>query len=229
MRSTSRCLDLMAQRIRFVSGIARGFGQAQRLVLQRAGRPRSIPSVDSGLSRSVDESFYRRHAPSVYRYLVARAGPTEAEDLLSETFVGALTSIETYNPSRGTERAWLMGIATNLLKGHSRASARRGALTDRLERVAQLPVDVEVGDRADASALIKRLAPHLLELSETDLDILVLNAWADLEPTEIASALGLRPGTVRSRLHRLRSKLSASLSDQSSQQVGVPKTNLFSR
>lgn len=61
--------------------------------------------------------------------------------------------------------------------------------------------------RADASAAVRALAPRIAALSSRDRETLLLYAWGDLTYEEIAVALGVPVGTVRSRLNRVRRKL----------------------
>ena len=62
-------------------------------------------------------------------------------------------------------------------------------------------------ERADADARHRELAAALAELRKDEREILLLNAWAELTDAEIADALGLPVGTVKSRLSRTREKL----------------------
>ena len=66
-------------------------------------------------------------------------------------------------------------------------------------------------DAVAAGALRSRLAAALAALSTRDRDVLLLIAWGDLTYEEVADALGIPIGTVRSRLHRARSHLRAAL------------------
>jgi RNA polymerase sigma factor (sigma-70 family) len=61
-----------------------------------------------------------------------------------------------------------------------------------------------VSERVDGAHLAARLAGALAELSEGDRDVLALTSWAGLDSGEVAEALGIPVGTVRSRLHRVR-------------------------
>jgi RNA polymerase sigma-70 factor, ECF subfamily len=60
----------------------------------------------------------------------------------------------------------------------------------------------------DAQTLARRIAPAIADLSEGDRDVLLLTSWAGLSTVEVADALGIPVGTVRSRLHRVRRQLS---------------------
>jgi RNA polymerase sigma-70 factor (ECF subfamily) len=78
------------------------------------------------------------------------------------------------------------------------------------------PVLVETQtDEADgrlASAAVRQdLAAALAALTNGDRDVLLMIAWADLSYTEVATALGIPVGTVRSRLHRARARIRAAL------------------
>jgi RNA polymerase sigma-70 factor (ECF subfamily) len=65
--------------------------------------------------------------------------------------------------------------------------------------------------RVEARALGPALAAALREVPGIDRDALLLHAWADLTYTEIAHATGIPVGTVRSRIHRARTRLRAHL------------------
>ncbi|GAA3986587.1 sigma-70 family RNA polymerase sigma factor [Allokutzneria multivorans] len=153
-------------------------------------------------------ALFDRHANHLHRYLANRAGAA-ADDLLSETFLAALQSRATYDPSRATARAWLFGIATNML----RKSARLGARQQLAVRAAEgLPERVEshegrVAEKVDAQTRTQQLAVAIERLEERDRDVLLLSSWAQLDSAEVAEALGIPVGTVRSRLHRVRRQL----------------------
>ena len=167
-------------------------------------------------SRDEPEAFaalYDRHADAVHRYAARRLGPEAAEDLMAETFVTAFQRRETYDLTRADARPWLFGIATNLVGRHRRAEARR------FKALAQVPVPVEheepVADRAVARAgatgVRRDLAAALAGLSARHRDVVLLVAWGGLDYEEAAVALGVPVGTVRSRLHRARSRLREAL------------------
>jgi RNA polymerase sigma factor (sigma-70 family) len=151
------------------------------------------------------------HAPALHRYLARRVGTTIADDLVADTFVTALDHRHRYDPTRAGVRPWLYGIASNLLRRHVRDELRALRATARLvtERYADGPED-RVAERLDAQARVARLAAALAVLSVDDREVLLLTSWAGLSPTEIAQALDIPAGTVRSRLHRVRRWLRAS-------------------
>jgi RNA polymerase sigma factor (sigma-70 family) len=151
---------------------------------------------------------FDRHYDSVHRFLARRVGPDLADDLASETFTTALRVRAGYDPAHGDARPWLLGIATNLVRHHRRAEARRLRAYERLEvaRAAGIEEDAVVA-RADAALARPRIARALARIPDAERDALLLLAWADLTYPEIASALEIPIGTVRSRIHRARQRL----------------------
>lgn len=169
------------------------------------------------ISRSLDEPelfalIFRRHAPVIHRYVTRRLGPSVAEDVCAEVFLAAFRQRHRYAPDRLDARPWLFGIATNLVGRQRRAEVR--ALRA-LERTGADPVTegFEAGSdaRLGAEAVNRRLAAALADLRPGYRDALLLVAWGDLTYEEIAVALGVPVGTVRSRVNRARSRMRAAL------------------
>jgi DNA-directed RNA polymerase specialized sigma24 family protein len=141
---------------------------------------------------------YDRHAAVVFRFLVRRVGRDTADELLGETFRIAFERRAVFDCSRDSARPWLYGIATNLLAKHRRTEARRLRAMERLA-LAQ----GGSGGGTDA------VADALAALPDGERDALLLFVWEDLDYDDIATALGIPVGTVRSRLHRARARLHA--------------------
>lgn len=152
--------------------------------------------------------LFERHGDRLRRYLTGRVGPAHADDLLSEVFLAACRRWPAFDADRGSEIAWLFGIATTAVRGHARDEARhlRRVLAQCADRPHPATGD-DADDRVDAQRRIRRLLPELKLLDAVDRDILLLVAWAGLTPTEVALSLDIPPGTVRSRLHRARQRL----------------------
>jgi RNA polymerase sigma factor (sigma-70 family) len=171
------------------------------------------------IARSVGDpeqfaAVFRRHAPQIQRYVVRRLGADAAEDVVAETFLTAFRLRSRYQPDRPDARPWLYGIATNLISRHRRAEVR---LYRALARTGQDPVTEPFTDGADArvSAGGHRmlLAAALAGLPAGQRDALLLVAWGDLSYEQVAVALGVPVGTVRSRLSRARGSLRQALED----------------
>ena len=160
-------------------------------------------------------ALFERHANDIHRYVARRLGGPVADDLLGETFARAFQHRTRFDLSQPDARPWLYGIATNLVSDHRRAEARR---LRAMSRVAQHPADVQPeADRSDArvSAQSSRagLARALAELPGRQRDVVLLHAWAELDYEQIAAALDIPVGTVRSRLHRARGTLRDALTE----------------
>jgi RNA polymerase sigma-70 factor (ECF subfamily) len=151
-------------------------------------------------------AIFDRHFDAVHRYLARRAGRERADDLASQTFTVAFARRGTFRPSEVGARPWLLGIATNLLCNDRRSEQRL------LEMLARLSADSGAGGngRADVDGECE-LAAALAELDGEQRDVLLLYAWAELSYEEIAGALAIPVGTVRSRLSRARSHLRSRL------------------
>jgi RNA polymerase sigma-70 factor, ECF subfamily len=161
------------------------------------------------------ESFatlFDRHAPVIHRYIARRAGREVADDLTAETFLLAFRARQRYDLAYTDARPWLYGVATKVIGQHRRAEARQ--LRIRLAATPE-PDDPGHGDRVagdvTAGAVRSVLAAALADLPAADRDVLLLIAWEQLTYGEVARALGIPIGTVRSRLSRARIRLRAAL------------------
>lgn len=158
--------------------------------------------------------LFDRYAGMLYRYVSKRLGPEPAEDLVGETFLVAFARRRSYDVAYLDARPWLFGILTKLISRHHRTeSARYRALL-------RTPVDDAVDSPADrvaagvsAEAARPELAAALAGLSAKDRNVLLLIAWGDLTYEEVAQALDIPIGTVRSRLNRGRRKVRAALGE----------------
>lgn len=154
--------------------------------------------------------LFDAYASPLHRYLARRVGAEQAHDLVSETFLAAFRQRHRYDPAAAAIRSWLYGIATNLARHHVRQELRGLRATARSDgRTGAWPPahDGRVADRVDAQAMAQQLAPAIADLSDGDRDVLFLTSWAQLTTVEVADALGIPVGTVRSRLHRIRRQL----------------------
>jgi RNA polymerase sigma factor (sigma-70 family) len=154
-------------------------------------------------------TIFDRHATVLHRYLVRRLGPDDADGMVADVFRIAFEKRARYDVARPTARPWLYGIATNLLAKHRRSEARRIQATARL--VARQPPPVDEADivsgAVDAVDQWQRVAVALTQLSEAERDVLILHVWEGLPYEDVAAAVGIPVGTVRSRLNRARRRL----------------------
>ena len=170
--------------------------------------------------RNAFEEIVLAHQKNVYNLALKMVGnPDDAFDISQDTFLRAYQSLSSF---RGESRfsVWLYRLTTNVCLDHLRKQKRR--MADSLT----------VGDDDDASAELEvadaRPQPEqevlqretrdavragLLRLSESDRQLLTLRAVGGLSYEEIAAALDLEMGTVKSRLFRARKKLCAFLAE----------------
>ncbi|MFG2660953.1 RNA polymerase sigma factor [Streptomyces sp. NPDC048425] len=153
------------------------------------------------------EPLVRRHSAALHGYFARRA-PGAADDLLAEAWLQAYTARHGFDADRGPARAWLFGVARNVLTTHWRRIERQrpglmsGGRDDPWEAV---------DERLDAAAVAPRLLRLLRQLPPEERELLLLVAWEQLTPSEAAAVVGVPAGTARSRLHRARNRLRADL------------------
>lgn len=159
-------------------------------------------------------TLFDRHATAIRHYLARRVGPQSAQDLTSETFLIAFSRRADYDLAHRNALPWLYGIASNLVRQRRRAEVRQ------LKALARTGVDDVLTDHAEsvsakvtAQASTRALAGALARLTADERDVLLLMAWAGLSYDELAAALDIPLGTVRSRLHRARTKTRAALTN----------------
>ncbi|MDR2377979.1 MAG: sigma-70 family RNA polymerase sigma factor [Bifidobacteriaceae bacterium] len=174
-------------------------------------RPASLAGAVGALApprgdRAAWAEIAERHYPVVYRVAYRLTGNTpDAEDLAQETFLRVFRSLEGYRPE-GSFEGWLARITTNLFIDAKRREARM--------RVETLGDEAgEVADPAsapdqlvDLTSFDDRLREALSRLSPDLRQALVMCDVEGKSYQEIADALGVRLGTVRSRLHRARAQ-----------------------
>ena len=158
------------------------------------------------------DEIVAQHSARVYRLAYRLTGnPHDAEDLTQEVFVRVFRSLSSYTP--GTFEGWLHRITTNLFLDQARRKAkiRFDALADDADQRLPgrvLPPDLAYLDNsfdADVEAALASLPPDFRAA-------VVLCDIEGLSYEEIAEVLGLKLGTVRSRIHRGRSMLRKALS-----------------
>jgi RNA polymerase sigma-70 factor (ECF subfamily) len=156
------------------------------------------------------DDIVREHGDRVYRLAYRLSGNQhDAEDITQETFIRVFRSLASYQP--GTFEGWLHRITTNLFLdlARRRSRLRMEALPDDTDRLAgddpspeQLYSDTHLDP--DLQAALDELAPEFRAA-------VVLCDVEGLSYEEIGATLGVKLGTVRSRIHRGRQALRASL------------------
>ncbi|HEX9552300.1 MAG TPA: RNA polymerase sigma factor SigE [Streptosporangiaceae bacterium] len=168
------------------------------------------------------EDVVREHSARVYRLAYRLTGNShDAEDLTQEVFVRVFRSLPTYTP--GTFEGWLHRITTNLFLDitRRRQRIRFEGLGD--EAAARLRGAEPTPSQAfDDRHLDHDIAAALADLPPEYRAAVVLCDIEGLTYEEIADALGVKLGTVRSRIHRGRAQLRAALEHRRPKRVAVP-------
>ena len=182
--------------------------------------PRSRATSDAELIASTESDpqafgeFYSRHERAVLAFFMHWCRSAEvAADLMAETFAVTLECRSRYEPERGEPRAWLFGIAQNILA----RSVRRGRVENETRRrlgLSPLVVDDEALERIDAIASQDGSALVALEgLSAPLRDAVAGRVVEEREYRELARALACSESVVRQRvkrgLARIRDRLEA--------------------
>jgi RNA polymerase sigma factor (sigma-70 family) len=168
------------------------------------------PLTSIGHDPQAFEIFYRTHVEDMLRFIARRVhDPQLAADLTADVFLAAIEAAPRYRSARGAPRAWLFGIARNVVSSEHRRLAREQRAFARIDgRRLLADDDVErMQERIDAAREARLLYAAILDLPEGERAVLELVALDELSVAEAAMALGIRGTTARVRLHRARMAL----------------------
>lgn len=176
--------------------------------------PSRAPDPESAFASLYDEVY-----ADLLRFVQRRAHHSHAEDVVADAFLVVWRRFDEVPQNPGDARAWMFGIARNLLLNAQRGEQRRRGLGVQL---------------ADAAPAVTRDDPHLdLVVSRVDLarawtrlsaihqEALALSAFEDLSAPEAAAVIGTSPVAYRLRLSRARRALRAHLTHLPSSVVAV--------
>jgi RNA polymerase sigma factor (sigma-70 family) len=147
------------------------------------------------------EALYRSCGADVYAYVASLLRDrAAAEDVTALTFERALRKRRSFDRARGSERAWLFGIARNAALDELRRRSRTAALvTD--------PPDEAVADREEDPDRRATIRAALDSLDARERELIALKFHAGLANAEIATVLGVSVSNAGTQLHRAMTKL----------------------
>jgi RNA polymerase sigma-70 factor (ECF subfamily) len=142
------------------------------------------------------EALTRLHQEPVFRFAYLLLGdPDDAQDAAQETFIRAFYALGRFDDSRPL-RPWLMSIAAHQASNRRRSLGRYFAALTRFSREAELTDPEPAGDESGLLwQAVRQLKPDFQRA-------IYLRYFLDLPEADMAAALGVAPGTVKSRLHR---------------------------
>jgi RNA polymerase sigma-70 factor (ECF subfamily) len=160
---------------------------------------------------------YHRHSAAVMAYALRRCHPDDAADVVSETFVVAWRRLDAI-PEEPAVKPWLLGVARRVLANQRRGLRRRGELVKKAStylapRFHDVSAFEQFGEVQAVGAALETLSP-------SDRELLMLEAWEELTPTEIATVMGLPGAVVRKRLFRARNRLAAAVDRDGGERSG---------
>jgi RNA polymerase sigma-70 factor (ECF subfamily) len=165
-------------------------------------------SGDSALAEF--ELVYIGTVDAVMAYFARRCSePQTVADLTSETFVRATGAFGSFDPGRGSARAWLIGIAAHVYARHCDQAANGREAVARLAGQRALAVDEveELTGRIDAERAGRELIGRCSQLPELERAAVELVDLSGLTPKEAAAVLGVSRVVLRKRLSRARARL----------------------
>ena len=147
------------------------------------------------------ESFFADHISPVRHYARTLVPASDVDDVVQLTFTTAWQRFDAI--PAGSHRSWLYGTARNHARNRRRTTARRQSLVEALKQ-NRPAVTNRLADSGFTTGDAEALIAVIDELNDDDHELMVLSGWFEMTPAEIARILGVEPGTVRVRLHRLR-------------------------
>ena len=148
------------------------------------------------------DALYRGSRDDLYAYVVTLLRDrSAAEDVTALAFERALRRQRTYRPTRGSERAWLFGIARNAALDELRRRSRSAAL------LADPPDPAAAGEESDLPLDRAAVRAALAQLAPRDREVIALKFHAGLSNEEIARVLGVSATNAGTTLHRAMQRL----------------------
>lgn len=160
-------------------------------------------------SRKEFARLFDRHARTVCNYCFRRTGDwTLAEDLTSTVFLEAWRRRRDVQIADSMARAWLLGVATNVLRNYQRSQRRYAAALSRLPPEAnEVDFSDDLTTRLDSERQMRDFLAIFRSLPRKHQEVIALCVWSELSYPEAALALHVPVGTVRSRLSRAKRRL----------------------
>ena len=159
------------------------------------------------------EALYAANVKDLLSYALRRSASThDAVETLAEAMLVAWRRIDDV-PEGIEARLWLFGVMQNVINNSRRASRRRKSLVEKVSSLLESDLQDEI---RPPDSRTSRVHEALKQLRPIEAEVNRLSVWEELTSSQISTLLQIPPETVRTHLHRGRSKLRALLSEDDS-------------
>jgi len=177
--------------------------------------PPSTPelSSESVSPELLARRLYEKHGPAIQGWVQGRFGDRQtAEEVVQEVVLSAWRKYDQFDPTRGSERSWMFGIARNVAATRHRRDKRHLAVvTNQLPDNTHTPAGEDHAERVAERSLV---ADAVRGLRDDHRSVITAAYWEGLSTKEIAGRLDIPDGTVKSRLHYAMRALRSGLEEE---------------
>ena len=165
-----------------------------------------MPLASQGAAARFERLFNDTRRDLLAYALRRSRSPEDAADVLAETYLIAWRKLDAI-PQGEEARLWLFGVARNVLvRGASRERSRHEVVARLAHELRDVQATVEIDDPRTPA-----LREALTALPAQQREVLLLTAWEELTPRQIATVTSTPVNLVRVRLHRARARLKRAL------------------
>ncbi len=182
---------------------------SRQAALTEAADDALFEQMATGDLAPLGELFDRYHASVRHFLLRLQVDAGEVDDLVQETFLTASRAAGAFTPG-APGRPFLFGVAAQLVRRRRRGFARLRRMLESLGRHPSAP-STSPADRTEADQRTAALYAAIAKLSDRHREVLIMAELGEMSGVEVASALGLPPGTVWRRLSEARAELARRL------------------
>jgi RNA polymerase sigma-70 factor (ECF subfamily) len=156
--------------------------------------------MTEGASREDFARWVQPHLTAMARYAGRQVPPVDRDDVVQEALIRAWQRWSTYDDTRGTPVAWLLGILADRCRRH-RTRGRTDVVVELVEPAASpSPHDIDLERAIEGLGRRQRQAVDL-------------HYFVGLDVATVAEVMGCAPGTVKATLHQARARLREQLGD----------------
>lgn len=194
--------------------------------LQAAPDEFLIARIAAG-ERAALAALFRRRQQNVYRFALHLTGsPSTADDVTQDVFVTVIRDASRFEAGRATVSAWLCGIARNFVRRRLATERDTASLDDDEHDIVIPAVGGDTLAELTSAEAIESLRRAVLRLPLQYREVIVLCDLQEMSYADVADALGCPVGTVRSRLNRGRTLLTARMLDAQERQKARPSPGM---